>query len=92
MATTALVHQGDYILMHCFDGDCKVSANFDGEYGSYMAVGTTAAYTGPTVVVPNEHTQILETAKLVVPENITVLPIPSNWGRISWNGMYILVE
>lgn len=89
---SALVHSGDYVLMHKFDGDASITRVIDGEYGSFMAVGTAAAYLGPTVVIPNEETQILETARLVVPENITVMPIPSNWGRISWNGLYILVE
>jgi len=91
--TTALIHQGDCILFNNIDGDdCILIDNVDGEYGNFMLVGKTAAYDGPTIVIPSEDTQILETQGLLVPENITVMPIPSNWGRISWNGMYILVE
>ena len=48
-------------------------------------------YTGETTVIPGEETQILNTAGLMVSENITIEPIPSNYGRIAYNGTALLV-
>ena len=48
-------------------------------------------YTGETTVIAGEETQILNTAGLMVSENITIEPIPSNYGRIAYNGTALLV-
>lgn len=49
------------------------------------------AYDGPVSVVPGEQEQTLQTAGLAVLNNITVQPIPSNYGRIAWNGQTLTV-
>lgn len=48
-------------------------------------------YEGATEVTPSEETQVLSTGGLIVDENISVLPIPSNYGRIAWNGSVLMV-
>lgn len=48
-------------------------------------------YEGETVITPSEETQVLDTAGLVVATNITVNPIPSNYGRILWDGSVLTV-
>lgn len=48
-------------------------------------------YEGPYTVTPSEETQVLETAGLTCRSNITVLPIPTNYGRIAWNGSVLTV-
>ena len=48
-------------------------------------------YSGPYEVTPSEETQVLATAGAVVDENIKINPIPSNYGRIAWNGSALLV-
>lgn len=40
-------------------------------------------YTGEYEVTPNEETQILQTVYKIMTGNVTVNPIPSNYGRIS---------
>lgn len=87
-----LVHQGDYILIRQMDGDFIITQTMDGEFGRYMAVETAEVYDGPTEVTPTESTQVLYTTGLVVPENITVNPIPTNYGLITWNGSVITVS
>ncbi|MBQ9685169.1 MAG: hypothetical protein IJV41_01300 [Oscillospiraceae bacterium] len=65
----------------------------DGELRVSFRQGNTAAvYDGPLAVTPTEETQVLLTAGLIVAENIEVKPIPSNYGRIGWNGAALTVS
>jgi len=55
--------------------------------------GTNAdEYTGVTTVTPTQTTQTLPTAGYLLTENITVEPIPSNYGLITWNGSVLTVS
>ena len=53
---------------------------------------TIRRYDGPVTVTPSEETQTLATAGLAVMQNITVNPIPSNYGLITYNGSVITVS
>lgn len=50
------------------------------------------AYEGPTEVTPSQETQTLETNGLRMTDNITINPIPTNYGLITWNGSNITVS
>ena len=50
------------------------------------------AYEGETVVTPTSETQILSTKNLRMTDNITINPIPSNYGLITWDGSIITVS
>lgn len=43
-------------------------------------------YHGQTTVTPGEEEVVLSTEEEVVHDNIVVRAIPSNYGRIAWNG------
>ena len=84
------------------DGDVSMSRinvdinphfNFSAEMGVYTKVreGASPYYTGKTEVTPSEETQTLATADMTVRQNITINPIPSNYGRIAWNGSTLRV-
>lgn len=49
-------------------------------------------YEGRYIVTPTSETQILETKNYRMMENITINPIPSDYGRISWSGAGIRVS
>ena len=49
-------------------------------------------YTGAYSVTPSADTQTLLTDGLRMTDNITINPIPSNWGRITHNGSIITVS
>lgn len=49
-------------------------------------------YEGPTEITPSEETQVLRTTDFVVPVDIIVNPIPSNYGLITWNGRGIRIS
>ena len=62
--------------------------------GTLSAVGNGGGgdpYTGEYTVTPSEEIQILETAGKVMREDVTVEAIPSNYGRITWNGSVLTV-
>ena len=50
------------------------------------------AYTGPYEVTPSSETQTLETDSLYMAGNITINPVPSNYGLITWDGSTITVS
>lgn len=49
-------------------------------------------YEGTTEVTPSDETQVLLTSGFMMVDNITINPIPSNYGRIEWNGSIITVS
>ncbi len=51
-----------------------------------------APYEGTYTVTPTQETQTLLTANLRMLENVTINPIPSNYGLITWNGSTLTVS
>lgn len=49
-------------------------------------------YEGSYVVTPSREEQTLATRNFYLTDNITVAPIPKNYGLITWNGSYITVS
>lgn len=58
------------------------------------AVVTTASrpYTGPVSFTPGDEEQTIEIAGCTPAENITIGAIPSNYGKITWNGAVLTVS
>lgn len=83
---------GDYTLVTILDGDFSQGITDDGEYGNFLEVKTGEAYTGETEVTPTNEVQTLQTRGLLVGENITINPIPKNYGLVTWDGTRLRVE
>ena len=49
-------------------------------------------YEGPYEVTPTQGTQVLLTGGKLMDGNVTVNPIPSNYGLITWNGSVLTVS
>lgn len=49
-------------------------------------------YDGPYEVTPSQETQTLETAGKLMGENVIINPVPSNYGRITYNGSVLTVS
>lgn len=49
-------------------------------------------YEGPTEFTPSSVEQTIQTENLLVLTNITVKPIPHNYGLITWNGSFLTVS
>ena len=52
----------------------------------------TPAYEGSYEVTPSDQTQTLATNGLRMTSDVTINPIPSNYGLISWNGSVLTVS
>lgn len=50
------------------------------------------SYGGDYEITPAEEAQILETDQLYMQGDITINPIPSNYGLITWNGSTLTVS
>ena len=49
------------------------------------------SYEGAYRITPTEETQTLETDHLMMNDNVIIDPIPSNYGRILWDGTVLTV-
>ena len=49
-------------------------------------------YTGEYIVTPSQETQILAATGMRMTNDVTIDPIPSNYGLITWNGSIITVS
>lgn len=49
-------------------------------------------YDGPYSATPSDHEQVLQTANKVMTRDVVIAPIPSNYGKISYNGSTITVS
>ena len=49
-------------------------------------------YTGPYTVTPTQSTQTLSTTGKRMTGNVTISPIPSNYGLITWDGSVLNVS
>lgn len=79
---------GDSVHLISVNGDkpLKLSQISTGGGG-----GSRPHYTGETTFTPTEQTQVAETSGRIVDTNIIINPIPSNYGRIAWNGSALTV-
>ena len=59
--------------------------------GSFYAVGPPL-YTGPYEFTPTQFTQVVEIDGKRAEGDITINPIPSNYGLITWNGSVLTVS
>ena len=50
------------------------------------------SYEGPYEITPTQVTQTLATDSLYMRGNITIKPIPQNYGLITWNGATLTVS
>ena len=48
-------------------------------------------YAGPYEFTPTEETQTVACAEKLTTDNIIINPIPTNYGRITWNGSVLTV-
>jgi len=59
-----------------------------------MSVGSSDYpwYEGADTFTPSQQTQTIQIQNHVAPRNITINPIPQNYGLITWNGSTLTVS
>lgn len=65
----------------------KISVSIGDSSGNVYPI-----YRNQTVVIPTEEDQVLSTKNKVVSDDIIVKAIPSNYGRVSYNGSTLRIE
>ena len=71
------------------DGELSLDLHIDGDMSLDIPVDGEA---GTVINTPSEETQTLQTANKTVLQNIIINPIPSNYGKITWNGSTLTVS
>lgn len=66
------------------------SVALDMTVGVYAQIGEH--YHGAYTITPSSEPQVLDTDTLILDDNITINPIPSNYGLITWDGTKITVS
>ena len=83
----------DMDIDEMFDGELEVDAQFDGEYGEIQEVSHFDYYSGEYTVTPlADVAVVLPTEGLMMSGNVTINPVPSNYGLITWNGATLTVS
>ena len=54
--------------------------------------GSVPVYPGPTEFTPSAEKQTIGVSGYRLKENITINPIPSNYGLITWDGSTLMVS
>ena len=73
-----------------FSGTLTAESTLQG--GLSISSGDVPLYTGPYVFTPTDDAQTVQVSGKKATENITINPIPSNYGRITWNGATLTVS
>lgn len=66
--------------------------HFDTEFENYQSGGGTDIYEGSYVITATSERQVLPTARKLMTDDMVIEPIPSNYGRIDWNGSILTVS
>lgn len=70
----------------------RTADRFGAAFRSVQVVVDVDDYAGTYEVTPSDETQTLQTNGLRMLSNVTINPVPSNYGRITWNGLGIRVS
>ena len=89
--TERVVIGGDLRLHEIVSGDAVLHQVISGQAGAFLPLYPDP-YTGPFEVTPSGETQVLNTSGLMMPQSVTINPIPSNYGLITWNGSTLTVS
>lgn len=65
---------------------------FTANFKSLQTIVDVDDYTGEYEVAPSDEAQTLQTNGLRMIDNLTISPIPSNYGLITWDGITLTVS
>lgn len=68
------------------------NVNLSAQLGASFSVVDADIYEGEYTFTPSEETQTILTKNKYLEDNIVINPIPSNYGKITYNGSVITVS
>lgn len=87
-----IVVDGSCSLFTALDGDAALLTALDGAAEKITKYRESVYYTGSYSFVPAATAQTIPIAQLTASQDITIEPIPSNYGLITWNGSTLTVS
>lgn len=68
------------------------AVTFEATIGAEYAMVSADTYEGDYEFTPSDEEQTIVTTNRLLLDNIIINPIPSNYGKIEWNGSYLTVS
>ena len=88
-----VVYDGELTLQIQGDADADLLLEDSAEVGVFTALRQILPiYEGAVTVTPSAEAQTLSTANKSLMSDITINPIPDNYGLITWDGTSITVS
>lgn len=84
----------DVQITEQYEADVSVDGNIEAEADGSIVINKIEAdeFEGAYEYTPTQNTQIIEIAQKKAVQNITINPIPQNYGLITWNGAYLHIS
>lgn len=60
--------------------------------GNIKLGGIEEYYSGPVEFIPSQEEQVISVKGKTGKEDIVIKPIPSNYGKIEWDGSYLYIS
>lgn len=84
------------IALEVEDG-AEYALSLDDDVGMALSLGDVfvnggRSYEGPYEVTPSRHVQVLPTSGRKMDDDVTVNPIPQNYGLVTWDGAVLTVS
>ena len=86
------IYLEEYNEQFFLDGEVSLSSSIDGTSGIVTNVSTADPYIGEYTYTPTDETQTIPIMGLMATDDITINPIPSNYGLITWDGATLTVS
>lgn len=87
-----IVIGGEISLTSVMDGEGTVIIECDGEEGTIIQYDSHSLYEGAYEITPSSVSQTIPIANLIASDNITINPIPQQYGLITWNGSFLQIS
>ena len=84
--TSNIIEATATIMQNMVEADASLTTNVTHYHSEYPD------YDGETTFTPSAETQVIPTSHTVLLSDITINPIPSNYGLITWNGATLTVS
>lgn len=81
-----------------FEGSASFNASFTPQsaenvtFEDFVKVPVADYYQGDYEITPTDRTQLIDCGGLVSLRDFVINPIPSNYGKITWNGAVLTVS
>ena len=87
-----IIVDGDCLLQNLIDGETDLNCMIEGIAEKIVRYREADYYTGEYTYTPSQEIQTIPIAQLTASDDITINPIPSNYGLITWNGSTLTVS